>query len=207
MELFFVTSNKWKFAEVKNLIESLTKGKIVLKQADLDIPELDSADLTAISQDKAIKAFKQLQKPLIVDDSGIYFDEYNSFPWSLAKRVFKWLGFKGLHRLLKDAKNKKWKFITVVSYLAPGMETPISFQWVLTGEHDFSWIEPYLNKWFDKLPLEERQKVQSLPYKYIFKPDGFDKFYFQLNLEESQKVSQRAQAVKKLVEYLKANNA
>jgi inosine/xanthosine triphosphate pyrophosphatase family protein len=55
----------------------------------MDIPELDSQDLIAISQDKAKKAFEKLKKPLIVDDSGIYFDEYPGFPGPLAKRVFK----------------------------------------------------------------------------------------------------------------------
>lgn len=198
MQLYFVTGNKGKFEEVKNLIEKLTDWKIELLQISLDIPELDSQDLIAISQDKAKKAFKKLKKPLIVDDSGIYFDEYNDFPGPLAKRVFKGLWFKWLERLLKDADNKNWKFVTVVSYIDEDISEPISFVWQLDWVYDFSLI---------KIASEEQlQKYASLPYKYIFKPEGFDKFYSQLTPEESQQVSQRAKAIKKFVEWWNNNN-
>ena len=79
-EVCFITGNDKKFNEIKaNLL-----WDIKLIQHDLDIPEIQTTSIEEISKDKALKAFAELKKPLIVDvmdnffNSSWYFFRYLS---------------------------------------------------------------------------------------------------------------------------------
>jgi inosine/xanthosine triphosphate pyrophosphatase family protein len=117
----------------------------------------------------------------------------------LAKRVFNWLWFKWLERLFMwENIVKTWKFITVISYMDEKLDSPVSFLWEISGTYCFSLIKNFSN--------EDLQRFAYLPYKYIFKPNWFGKFYSELTRKESIKVSQRAKAVKKFLDWIKKKN-
>jgi len=98
-ELYYVTTNPGKFAEISRFLYA-NAPEIELKQYSADIEEIQSFDQQAIAIDKAKKAWALVQKPLLIDDAAIYFDAYNKFPGTLTKFVTHGLGFEGIKRLI-----------------------------------------------------------------------------------------------------------
>jgi len=107
--IYLVTSNQKKFEEVKEVLP-------FIERVDLDLEEIQTNDVKEISKYKAIKAFEKIKKPVIVDDTGVLFYEYNNFPGAFAKFIAKSLGIKGFKRLLENVENKKGCFITVLTF-------------------------------------------------------------------------------------------
>ena len=75
-ELFFATSNENKFQEAERILANLGV-KINLFKTTLE--EIQSNDLNYIAKKKAINAFKFVQKPVIIEDDGLFIDSLNGF--------------------------------------------------------------------------------------------------------------------------------
>jgi len=182
MDLFFVTGNPKKILEVSRLIDD----RINLVSKDLQIEEIQSNSLERISADKAIKAFEILQKPLIVEDSGVYFDDYVNFPGAFSKYMFQSLGFAGFEKLFADSVNKTGKMVAVTSYIEPGMDEVKQFVGEVKGKFDFSNLD---------------EDADSLPFNNIFVPDGYNKKVIEM-YDEWATINHRANAIKKLNQFL-----
>ena len=182
MELLIATSNRHKHEEMSAI---LSEFGISLKMRNVPMVEPDSGTLEEISEYKARQAFAQLKKPVVCEDTGVYFDAYNQFPGVLAKRVFIGLGFDGLIALIKNKKNKKAHFTTAVTYCdGKAMKT-------FTGSMEGRLLEGAVS--VDK---------DRLPYEKIFVPKGFTKALVDIPLLEKNKISHRAIATKKLGDWL-----
>jgi XTP/dITP diphosphohydrolase len=159
MKIYFVTSNSKKFEQVKEVLPSI-------ERIDLDLEEIQTNDLSEISKYKAIKAFEKIKKPVIVDDTGVLFYEYNNFPGALAKFVATSLGLKGLKRLLENADNKKGCFITVLTYY----DGKNLIQKEAKLECDFNYFnideKEFLN---DKLPYNLIATINNVPLNELKK--------------------------------------
>ncbi len=183
MELYFVTENKHKFSEMK---EMLAACGIKLKQKKMKLQEPDLASQEEVALTKAKQAFAELKRPLIVEDTGVYFNAYRNFPGHLAKRIYESIGFDGLIALIKAAKNKRAYFKTVICYVGKKGKYKI-----FSGEMRGRLIERVV------LPKKDR-----LPYEKIFVPEGFKKAVVQLSIREKNKISHRAKATTKLGKWL-----
>ena len=82
--------------------------EIDIKPFNAQIQEIQSTDQKTIAIDKELKAWKILQKPLSVDESGIFFEKYNKFPGTFSKYVFEGIGFEGRTKLLENRKKEKF---------------------------------------------------------------------------------------------------
>lgn len=183
MELFLATTNKHKVEEISKL---LSEYGIAVKQADARLVEPDFDSLEEIAEYKAKQAFAQMKKPVIAEDTGVYFSGYKNFPGTLAKRVFVGIGFDGLTALVRLSKDKGAYFKTAISYY-DGKKSK-TFSGMLKG------------RLLDKAVSVEKDR---LPYEKIFVPDGFSKALVDLPVDEKNKISHRAQAARKLGEWLK----
>jgi len=183
MKLVFATGNSKKMSEVRALIDD----SVDLLQVDLDVDEIQEVSLKKISEYKARKAFEILKKPLIVEDAGVYFDEYADFPGAFAKFMFKSLGFEWFRKLLKGVRNLNWKMVAVTSYIEPWMQEVKQFVGEVQWKIDFSFLTD------DADP--------RIPYNNIFVPEWYNKPVFQM-YEEWTKFNHRANAVRLLNEYL-----
>ncbi len=154
MKLIFATWNEWKFKEVRKHISP--KIELIWKSVDLD--EFQTDDLLAISQNKAKQAFQMVKAPVVVDDTAIYFNAYKNFPWVFAKFMYKSLWATWFQRLFHDIKDTSGRFETVLSYMDETLEQPLSFVGHTKWKFDFSNISD--------------GKHYSLPYNYIFIPNG-----------------------------------
>ena len=76
MEIGFITGNPKKFSEIASNISP----KVQLTQIKIDLIEPQTLSLSEISAHKAKQAFAIANKPVIVEDSGAFFDAYNEFP-------------------------------------------------------------------------------------------------------------------------------
>jgi len=111
-KIYYITGNNSKFLEAKEIMKD---SEVVLEQKDLKIQEIKSLEQEKVLLGKAREAFKQLKKPLIIDDVGIYFEEYPKFPGTFTKFLFEAIGFEGIEKLLAG-KNRNAYFRILLCY-------------------------------------------------------------------------------------------
>ncbi len=111
--MFFVTSNKVKFREAK---EILRKYKIDIEMYKLKIPEIRSDSLEEIAKEKANYAKKFLKEPFFIEDTGFFINSLNGFPGAYSRWVFDKIGNKGILNLLRDKKDRSAYFKAVIVF-------------------------------------------------------------------------------------------
>lgn len=181
-KLKFITSNKYKFQEIQAV---LANYNIEIEQADIDYPENKEDDLETVAQKASKDLAEKLQEPVIVEDTGFYFDAYNNFPGPHPKFIFNAIGFDGIFRLLAG-KDRGFTCKTVIGYCEPSQD-PILFIGEMKGQVTEEIFNP---------------EADTMPYNHIIIPDGFSKTVSEMNLEEKNSVLQRAKATRKMGEYL-----
>lgn len=182
MKVYFATKNKHKLMEAKAV---LAESDIDVEQIKASYPE-DKDDLMEnVARKGARLVADKLKKPVVVEDTGLFFEAYPGFPGPMPKFVFEKIGYEGIFRLLKD-RNRNAYFKTVAAYCESG-EEPILFDGVMKGRIT------------EKVFNEDRD---AMPYDRIFVPDGYDVTISDMELETKNSFSQRAQAFKKLARYL-----
>ena len=112
-ELFFVSSNTHKFEEVKRI---LSKIGLEINFSKVTLEEIQSDSLGEIAKHKAIDAFCRVQKPLIIEDDGLFIDSLNGFPGPYSSYVYDTIGNKGLIRLLENNESRNAKFAAIIAY-------------------------------------------------------------------------------------------
>ncbi len=179
MKVYFVTGNKLKFEEDK---EILAEQGIDVEHIEMDLPEIqgDSAD---IAKHKAKIAAEKTGKPCFVDDTALCFNALNGLPGEYIKFFVEKLGLPKLVKLLEGFDDKSAKAMAVVGYCEPGKE-PVIFEGVVEG----TIVMPRGNRF---------------AWDPIFQPSGNDKTYAEMAVEEKNKLSHRKKAMEKFADYLK----
>jgi XTP/dITP diphosphohydrolase len=179
MQINIVTGNQDKFNEIS----------LVLKEFNIDAKKVSAEfkesgkSLEEISMNKAVQSFAIIGKPLIVDDTGVFFDVIPDFPGIYARRVFEEIGFSGLLKIIED-KQKTAHFRTVVCFTDG--EITKTFEGVCRG---------------NIVELQESDDRPQFPYEKIFIPDGHEKRMCDFSLAEKILFSHRAKAVRKFCEF------
>ncbi len=199
MELVFATGNKNKVNEIRQLIPETIK---LLSLSDIncfeEIPETHPTIEGNASQ-KAFYVFKKYKYNCFADDTGLEVEALNGHPGVLSAR---YAGENknaddNMNKILSEMKgitNRKASFKTVISLVINGKE--IQFEGVINGTI-----------------LDKKQGSNGFGYDPIFVPEQTPLSFFQgegqlkrsfaeMNLSEKNKISHRALAVNKLVEYL-----
>ncbi len=179
-----VTGNAMKFAEMS---EALSHFDIDSERIDIDIVEAKGLDGEFVTRDKAQKAFAEAGEPVIVDDSGIYFESYNNFPGTYAKFAYQTLGFTGLFKLVSPG--DRATFISYVAYMDDSLDDPIIFR----GEYAGVIVDDF-----------DQTKEYEMPYAPMFLPEGSDKRMSEMTPEERGH-DHRHQAVNAFAEWFLAN--
>ena len=182
MKIFFVTTNKHKFQEVRDILKDYP---IELEQLDREYEENHDEEMEVIARDAARKLARELGSPVVLEDTGLFFQAYNGFPGALPKFVFNTLGYKGIFKLLAGEVRQAY-FKTVAAFCEPEGE-PVLFEGVMRGEITDKVYNP--NK-------------DVMPYDRIFIPEGKTKTISEMTLTEKNSFSQRAKAFRKFGEYI-----
>ncbi|MFH1637102.1 MAG: RdgB/HAM1 family non-canonical purine NTP pyrophosphatase [Candidatus Woesearchaeota archaeon] len=180
-EIFFVTGNNDKFEEAKVILK---KVGIDLKKSDIEIVEKKFKTEKEVSIGKALSALRELNAPLIVEDTGIYFEAYNCFPGPNANVVFQGISYDGLLKLLEE-KDRKAFFRTSICFIKPN-SNPVCF----------------IGECHGKI-AEKVSETISFAYDAIFIPDGETRTFSEMTKEEKEKYSHRRKALEEFAKWLK----
>lgn len=181
-EILFITANQSKLEEVINITK---RYSIKIVGGKLNLPEQMSKNMEEISAEKAKYAFEKIRKPLIVDDAGIYFESYPNFPGIFTKYIIKLLGFWGIFKLLEN-KNRKAYFKSIIAFIDSNGNQPILFEGICKGR-----ITEEASEIFDP----------NFEFNSIFIPEGEDRTFSEMTIEERKKFSHRAQALENFLKW------
>ncbi len=183
MALKFITGNDNKFKEIQSML-----APIEIEQFNLDLAEIQSLDAHEIIRHKLTEAMKQEQDEFIVEDTSVYLECLNNqLPGPFIKWFLESLQPQGIFELAKSMGNTKAYAVTLLGH-ASGDNVEF-----FEGRNDGEVVAPIGDKDFGWGP--------------IFKPDGSDKTYGQMEREEKYSVSMRAIAAGKLKDFLRNNHA
>lgn len=153
---------------------------VQVKEEKIEPKELSIEEVAELN---AKHFYEKIKKPVIVDDTGIFFKAYPDFPGNHPKLMFNLLGYKGLLKLL-EGEDRSAFFKTIAAYY-DGI-TLKTFQGILKGT-----ISEEVSG----------QEIDVMPYERIFLVNG--KKLCDFSREEKNKISHRAIAFKDLAKWLK----
>jgi len=181
MKIHFVTTNKNKFREAKEILAPLEDTQI--KQAKVKILEIQSMDAKKIVEDKAKKAYEKLKKPVIVEDTSLHIRSWKNFPGPFIAWVVKTIGIDGVCRMV--GLDKKARAEAYVAYY-DGKKMRI-FSGSIDGR-------------IARKPKGKRR----FDWDRIFIPAGHSKTFAEMKIEDKNRISHRMKAFVKLRNYLAA---
>jgi XTP/dITP diphosphohydrolase len=119
MEVNFVTGNAHKFGEAKLLLARFGIGCAHVRRS---LPEIRSDNVEDVARASAEFAYNEIKKPLFVEDSGLFIDEFKGFPGPYSAWAQGKLGNAGILKLMEGAKSRSATFRACVFY-ADGKES------------------------------------------------------------------------------------
>lgn len=188
MKLLFATQNEHKISEIKKILSS---NIAIQSLGDLkdstDIPETGST-LEENALLKARYVYSKFNQNCFADDTGLEVEALNGAPGVYSAR---YAGEpksdeKNMIKLLEELKNKtnrKAHFKCVIALILDGKE--ILFEGILNGKI-----------------IPEKSGTNGFGYDPVFLPENSLKTLAEMSMEEKNKISHRAIAVKKLADFL-----
>src|SRR5262249_22421226 len=95
LPLTFITSSENKLQEVERLLGQQLSG------TNVALDEIQDIALEPVVVHKVRQAYAQVQRPVLVEDTGLTFAAWNGLPGALVKWFLTALGTEGLCRLLQ----------------------------------------------------------------------------------------------------------
>ena len=176
-ELYFASSNTHKFEEAQRILSNLGVN-ITLFETTLE--EIQSDSLSKIAARKVIDAYSKVQKPVIIEDDGLFINSLNGFPGPYSSYVYDTIGNKGIIRLLENIESRDAKFVAMIAYWNGNDDVQV-FESSIPGKISLS--------------IEEG----GWGYDPIFIPDGESKTY--ANVSDKDKFSHRSASLKKFSDW------
>jgi len=191
VKLCFATNNQHKIEEISQILgEAFSIQSLEEVGCDQELPE-NQDTLEGNSLEKARFIYQTYHQPCFADDTGLEVDVLNGEPGVLSAR------YAG------DQKNSNDNIDLLLKNLNGISERSARFRTVITLVSSDG-IRQFEGKVEGKI-LCERKGVQGFGYDPVFVPDGHNRTFAELSMDEKNKISHRGQAIKKLVHYLKTN--
>lgn len=181
MDIYFLSSNKFKSMEVKKILES---HHIRVISYDKKISEIQSDDMKEIVIDKVIKGFKEIGRPIIVEQTGLFIEEFGKLPGGLTQ-VF-WDSLKA---------DKFSEYFSKGNASATA-KTVIAF---CDGKNIFTYEGEVKGKIVSP-PRGDR----SFQWDCVFEPNDYCETFAEMG-EKKHEISMRKKALDKLKKYLEEN--
>jgi non-canonical purine NTP pyrophosphatase (RdgB/HAM1 family) len=177
-----VTGNPGKLREVERLLGYRPD------HAGLDLPEIQSLDLVEVLRAKADEAWRRLERPLVVDETGLALAALEGFPGPLVKWMLTAVGAAGISRVAHRLGDPRATACCALLYRDAGREVvaraevPGRLAAAPRGSDGFGW-DP------------------------IFVPDGQDKTYAEMDAAEKDRCGHRGSAWRDLWTKLRTDPA
>jgi XTP/dITP diphosphohydrolase len=183
--LHFASGNENKFLEIERLFEKENETNIQVIFSKILIKEIQSDSMIEVAEDKVRKAFKVIKKPLIVEDDGLFIEDLNGFPGIYSSFVFNTIGNKGILDLLRDNKNRRANFLSILSFF------------------DGTTIETFSGKTSGYITT--KISPSGWGFDPIFQPINEYQTYGQINMIKKNEISHRSKAFRKFLKWYKIN--
>ena len=196
LEVIFATNNPHKLHEIQDILGNEFK-LLSLKDINFvgDIPE-NQPTLEGNALEKARYIFERFNMPCFADDTGLEVQSLHGEPGVFSARYAGTIQDFGseknrteanIQKLLAnliDKENRKAQFRTVIAYLDG------------QNEHVFEGkVEGTI--------IADKHGVDGFGYDPVFLPDGYTQTFAEMPLSEKNKISHRARAFQKMVEFFK----
>jgi inosine triphosphate pyrophosphatase len=183
----FVTGNKKKLEEVKQILGSGEELSFELTNRKIDLPELQG-DPFEIAKEKCRLAAKEINGAVLTEDTSLCFNALNGMPGPYIKWFLENCGHDGLNRMLDGFDDRSGYAQTIVAYSpGPGFEVE-----VFEGRTDGKIVRP-------RGPLD-------FGWDPIFEPDeGDGKTYAEMTKAFKNSISHRGRSFEKARKYLMEN--
>lgn len=193
-EIVLATNNNHKLKEVREILEP--HGITVYGLKDLDLHPEDVEENGSTYEEnakiKVLSVAKLTKLPIVSDDSGLEVEAFDNKPGIHTARFASELGghieaMTYLINYLKDKDNRNASFHCVIA-LANVEDKVISFEGITEGKI-----------------ANSISGVGGFGYDPVFYVNDMGMTYAEISEEDKNKVSHRARALNKLVEYLKSH--
>lgn len=189
IELVFATNNQNKVTEIRSILQKPFQV-ITLKDAgiDIDIPE-PYATLEANASEKSSTIHRITNKNCFSEDTGLEVFSLNGEP-----------GVKSA-RYAGEGRNFQDNILLLLEKLQGSQDRTAQFRTVVS----LIWEDQeYLFTGICKGRIIEIQKgFEGFGYDPVFIPDGSNKTFAEMSMDEKNKFSHRKKAVSQLIEFLK----
>ncbi|MDP3785453.1 MAG: RdgB/HAM1 family non-canonical purine NTP pyrophosphatase, partial [bacterium] len=173
--MYFVTSNKNKLKEFEKILG------IRPEQIEIDLEEIQEIEVEKVVEHKVLEAYEKVGKPVIVEDTGLYIEAWKGFPGALAKWVGKTIGFENIPTMLQGDRSAYAK--TIIGY------------------YDGNHLELFEGKIAGRIPEGARGEY-GFGWDSIFIPEGRERTFAEIAVDEKNAISMRRLALEKLKSFL-----
>lgn len=176
-KIIFGTTNEGKLSEARNILEIEVEGLA------LEVDEIQSLDGKEVAIKKAKEYFAKAKRPLFIEDVSLEFNALNSLPGVFIDYFMKAFGNEGVVDLMRGKNNRSARAITTLVYIWGSEEYQV-FEGVTTGT------------------ISKKPKGEGFGWDPIFIPNGEKRTFGEMKVEEKNKYSMRAKALKKMKKWL-----
>ncbi len=190
-QLVFATNNSHKVEEVRNKLNGVFEIRTLSEiGCTEDIPET-SDTLQGNAGQKSHYLHDHFHCDCFADDTGLEVEALNGAPGVYSARYAgpakdSEANIDKLLAELDGKENRRAQFRTVISLILHDKE--YFFEGTVSGTI-----------------LKKRHGGHGFGYDPVFQPDGYDRSFAELTMEEKNKISHRGKAVEKLIQFLNDN--
>lgn len=175
-ELTLITGNQGKVKEFSRLLG------FEVKSEKITLPEIQSTSVEEVARVKAETAYLSLQRPVFVDDTGLYITAWGELPGALIAWFLDNVGNEGILKMMKGWEVRDAKVVTALGYCDENGAR------VFTGE-----LQGEI--------AHSLKGENGFGYDPIFIPKGQSDTFAEMSSEQKDAISMRAQAAAKLRHY------
>jgi XTP/dITP diphosphohydrolase len=180
MTIYFVTSNKGKFREVKDILSSFH-----VVQKDIGYPEIQSSNLEEVVV-FGLNSFQDMGlEKSIIEDSGLFIDALQGFPGVYSAYAYQSIGSSGILKLMEGVTNRRAVFRSMIGYRDTIVDEVTLFEGSCKG-------------FISEVLIGE----QGFGFDPIFIPRGSNLTFAQMTKQEKNRYSHRGKSVRKLRNFL-----
>ena len=182
-EVSLITSNLGKLKEFQHGLEPLG---LRVKHLPIDCEEAQADTLGEVVASCIRQIVEQGYEDFILDDSGLFVHHLKGFPGVYSSYVFQTIGCEGVQILLEGASDRSAHFECCI-----GCHFHDAGQIIVSGQAPGRIIQ-------------DKRGSKGFGYDPIFVPDGSDRTFAEMDLEEKNRYSHRGVAMRSFVDQLRA---
>jgi non-canonical purine NTP pyrophosphatase (RdgB/HAM1 family) len=184
MEIYFVTSNQNKLNEARQILQ------MNVQSINIDTPEIQAIATKDVVEQKVMEAYKQVQKPVFVEDTGLHIKAWYGLPGALikwfiqpSKEVSKQVCIENICRMMKDFPERE------------------AYAEACIGFYNGKEFKCFTGK-VNGIIVDAPRGPMNFGWDPIFQPNGYNQTFAEMGPVEKNKISHRKLAFEEFKKYL-----